>query len=76
MSNYIWHRVTCQKKALNQFLIDTDPLGDGTPVEQPYISFNKLFGVKSLDEYSEKYGVHFIMGMVVHGHSSPMAFVR
>lgn len=47
---------------LDQFFIDTDPLGDGTPVEQPYISFNKLFGVKSLNEYYDKYGIHISYG--------------
>ena len=62
MSNYVWHRVICRKEILDLYFIDTDPLGDGTPVEQPYISFNKLFGVKSLNEYSEKYGVHISYG--------------
>lgn len=58
MSNYVWHKVICRKQVLNQYFIDPDPFGDGTPLKQPYISFNRLFGVKSLNEYSEKYGVH------------------
>ena len=52
----------CQKAFLEQYFIDHDPLGDGIPMEHPYITFNKLFGVHSLNEYSEKYGVHIYYG--------------
>lgn len=62
MSNYVWNKVICRKDVLDQFFIDTDPFGDGTPVEQPYISFNKLFGAKSLNEYEEKYGRYISYG--------------
>ncbi len=64
MSNYVWHKVVCRKDVLDQYFIDSNPFGEGTALELPYISFNKLFGVKSLNEYSERYGVH-----IAYGHS-------
>ena len=62
MSNYVWHRVICRKDMVERYFIDTDPFGDGRPLERPYLSFNRLFGVKDLGEYSEKYGVHISYG--------------
>jgi hypothetical protein len=62
MSNYVWHKVVCQKEILEKYFIDTDPFGDGTLVEPPYVSFNQLFGVRSLNEYSDKYGVYISYG--------------
>ena len=62
MSNYVWHKVVCRKTILDRYFIDTDPQGDGIPRERPSISFNQLFGAKSLDEYSDKYGVHISYG--------------
>ena len=62
MSNYVSHRVVCREEVLYQYFIDKDPFGDGRTVEPPYISFNKLMNVKSLNEYSEKYGVYISYG--------------
>ena len=53
MSNYVWHKVICRKEVLDQYFIGSDPFGDGRLMDHYYISFNKLFGVKSLNEYSE-----------------------
>lgn len=62
MSNYVWNKVVCPKNILDKYFIDPDPFGDGIPLEHPYISFNKLFDVKSLNEYSDKIGVHISYG--------------
>ena len=62
MANYVWHRVVCRKEVLDRYFMDPDPFRDGAPVEQPCISFNKLFGVESLEEYSERYGVYVAYG--------------
>ena len=62
MSNYVWNKVVCRKDVLEQFLIDPEPFGDGRRMVPPYISFNKLFGVNSLNEYSELYGTHIYYG--------------
>lgn len=74
MSNYVWHKVLCRKEVLERYFIDVDPLGDGTPVEQPYLSFNKLFGVKSLNEYSDNYGVHIYYGYGCSWEMKPDGF--
>ena len=62
MSNYVWNKVVCRKDILDQYFIDHDPFGNGSPVNSPYVSFNRLFSVKSLDAYSEKYGVRISYG--------------
>ena len=62
MSNYVWNKVVCSKETLEKYFIDYDPFGDGSPREEPYISFNQLFSVRSLNEHSEKYGVHISYG--------------
>ena len=62
MANYVWQKVICRKEVLDRYFIDPDPLGDGIQLEKPYITFNKLFGVKSLNEYSEKYGAEIYYG--------------
>ena len=43
MANYICNRVICRKEILDDYFIDYDPFGDNTPLDHPYISFNKLF---------------------------------
>lgn len=62
MANYVWNRVVCSKSTLDTYFIDAAPLGQEAPLEEPYISFNKLFGVRSLTEYREKIGVHIYYG--------------
>ena len=57
MANYVVNRVICRKEILDRYLIDYNPFGDGRSIPRPYITFNRLFDAKSLDEYSEKYGV-------------------
>ncbi len=61
MSNYVWNKVICSKDALLMYFIDYIPAGID-PLETPYISFNKLFDIKSLDEYREKIGIHIYYG--------------
>ena len=62
MANYVYNRVICSKEVLEQYFIDPDPFGDGIPLDHPYISFNRLFGVKHLGEYHDKYGVYIYYG--------------
>ena len=57
MSNYVWNRVVCRKEAMERWLADPDPFGDGQPGSRPSISFNRLADVKSVKEYEEKAGV-------------------
>lgn len=54
MANYIWHKVVCTKDDLDAYFIDNDPFDGNPSIGESYISFNRLFGVKSLDEYREK----------------------
>ena len=61
MANFVWNKVICDKEFLDEYFVDYYPLGQGRKLEEPYISFNKLFGVKSLDEY-EEIGEHIYYG--------------
>ena len=56
MSNYVWNKVVCSGQTLEKYFLDSDPFGDGKKIEHPYITFNKLFDVKSLDEYEKNIG--------------------
>lgn len=62
MANYVWHKVVCRKEVLEQYFIDSNPFGDVVQIEPPYISFNRLFGVKSINEYVEKYRIGIYYG--------------
>lgn len=59
MSNYVSNKVICKKSFFDKYFLDPYSLGEDSYEyckEHKYISFNKLFGVKSVNEYMEKYG--------------------
>ena len=61
MSNFVSNKVICEKTFFDKYFLDFDSLGTESYEsckEQVYISFNKLFGVKDVNEYFEKYGAH------------------
>ena len=62
MANYVSNKVVCSKDFLDTYLFDFFPCGPDNPMSEPYISFNKLFGLRSLSEYQEKIGVHIYYG--------------
>lgn len=62
MSNYVWNKVLCDKDTLEKYFVDYNPFGNGNLLIEPYITFNKLFDVESLDEYSKKIGIHISYG--------------
>lgn len=63
MANYVWHRIICTKSVLETYFIDNNPFDNDKPLTEPYISFNKLFDCKTLNEYYQQYGVHISYGM-------------
>ena len=54
MANYIVNKIVCTEEILNEYFLDYYPIDENESLREPYISFNKLFGVKSLNEYKEK----------------------
>ena len=62
MSNYISNKMICSKKFLNDYLIDYYPFDAKEKLKKPYITFNKLFNLKSLDEYRKQIGTHIDYG--------------
>ncbi len=62
MANYVVNKVVCTEEILNEYFIDYYPIDQNEKLEEPYISFNKLFGVKSLNEYAQKYGEYIYYG--------------
>ena len=62
MANYVVNKIICTEEILNKYFIDYCPIDENEKLEEPYISFNKLFGVKTLNEYAEKYGEYIYYG--------------
>lgn len=70
MANYVANMVICSKVFYEKYFLDTNPFGDENVSEyikeHPYITFNKLYNVNSLNEYGDKYGVYIDYG---YGHT-------
>ncbi|MDD2208512.1 MAG: hypothetical protein PHU45_04075 [Bacilli bacterium] len=62
MANYVSNKIICTKEILDNYFTDYYPFSPEEKLDKPYITFNKLFGVKSLNEYSEKYGTYIYYG--------------
>lgn len=59
MSNYVSNKVICKKSFFEKYFLDPYALGKDNYAycnEHKYISFNKLYEVKDVNEYREKYG--------------------
>ena len=48
--NYVYNKVICTKETMDRYFIDTDPFGDGTRLNETYITFNKLLDTVSITE--------------------------
>ncbi len=70
MSNYVANKIICKKKFYEKFFLDLNAFGDVELDDYikttPYITFNKLYNVKSINEYRDKYGTYIYYGF---GHS-------
>ncbi|MCK1238887.1 hypothetical protein MX111_05495 [Streptococcus uberis] len=62
MANYVYQQVICTEDFLKNYLLDYYPLGKTEKMEFPYITFNKLVGVKSLNEYAQNSGAYIYYG--------------
>lgn len=65
MANYVWNKVICKKSFFDKYFLDPYTTGEENNencINHKYISFNKLFGVKDLNEYSKKYGAYIYYG--------------
>ncbi len=65
MANYVSNKVICTKTFFNKYFLDPYSLGKEDYdycKKEKYISFNKLFGVKDVSEYYEKYGEYVDYG--------------
>ena len=66
MANFVSNRVICKRSFYEKYFYDTNPFGmeksNEYVKEKSYITFNKLYKVKSLDEYMEKYGEYIYYG--------------
>ena len=63
MSNYVWNKVFCTKEMMEKYFIDPDPFGKKETLEKSYISFNKLYNMKSIYEYADKVDVPISYGL-------------
>lgn len=54
MSNYVYNKIICTKEVLEKYLLDYYPISKEERVKSAYITFNKLFNVNGLNEYSYK----------------------
>ncbi len=46
--NYVYNKVICTKETMEKYFIDFDPFGDGTHLNETYITFNKLLDTGSI----------------------------
>lgn len=56
MANYVYNRIICTKEVLDKYFLDDEPFEENKKVDEPYITFNKLFNTKLDEKYSELYG--------------------
>ena len=61
MANYVYQQVICSKDFFETYFLDCYPI-DEKRIDPPYISFNKLVGVKDLGEYGEQFGEYIYYG--------------
>ncbi len=59
MSNYVNNMIICPKEFFCQYILDNEAFENN---QVPNISFNKLFNVKSLQEYYDKIGTAIYYG--------------
>lgn len=64
MANYVYNRIICSKETMYKYFIDYNPFNDKKEKFKihPYITFNKLYNVKDLNEYYIKYGTNIYYG--------------
>ena len=56
MANYVYNRIICTKEVLNKYFLDDEPFEENKKIDEPYITFNKLFDTKLDEKYRELYG--------------------
>ena len=62
MANYVLNKVVCTERILNDYFIDYYLIENDERLNEPYISFNKILGVTSINKYHEKYGESIYYG--------------
>lgn len=67
MANYLSNMVICNKSFYEKYFFDSNPFGDKIVdkyiKKYPYITFNKLYNVNSLNEYENMYGTYIYYGL-------------
>ena len=62
MANYVYNRIICTKEVLDKYFLDDEPFEENKKVDEPYITFNKLFNTKLAQECLHvKAGCHFFI---------------
>lgn len=61
MANYVYQQVICSKDFFETYFLDYYPI-DEKRIGPPYISFNKLMGVKNIGKYGELFGEYIYYG--------------
>ena len=64
MANYVHNKIICTKEVLNKYFIDYYPFNDEDKLNKPYITFNNIFNVKSINEYS--LNIYFVYGLIYY----------
>lgn len=82
MANYVANKIVCSQAFYDNYLFDANPFGEETPDEyvrtHPYITFNRLYGVNSIGEYSEQYGTYvaYSHGYTVEDYTEDEVIVK
>lgn len=62
MANYIYNKIICTRDILNKYFLDDVPFTENKKLDEPYITFNKLFGNKIDERYGKNYGEDIYYG--------------
>lgn len=62
MANYVYNKIICTKDFFETYFLDLEAFGDNGVSNSPYITFHKLFGKATYDEYDLEYSASVYYG--------------
>lgn len=71
MANYVFHRVVCTQDFFEKYLLDLEPFGKNDLPEHPCLTFRKLFGAVTLEEYEAEHSASVYKGYGFHWEERP-----
>lgn len=74
MANYIHNKIVCTKEILDKYFLDYIPFDNIERLNKPYITFNKIFNVKNIIDYSPN--IYYGYGFTYHKNKDNMYEIK